>query len=264
MARLVGYARVSHREQNEARQMVALRKEGIEESNIYLDKQSGKDFNRPQYRKMLQNLREGDAIFILSIDRLGRNYEEMIEQWNYITKEPKVDIVVLDIWDSAKLINDHDELSGMIQKLCCFNKKMADRLAAVVVKLYSSKHQAEWRDKKNEGLGQFLWKSHTFRWEGFSVWDAGNGTVDCFYDADIVLKPTKEVKSNKNLQEKLKKNPFISSDAIYKLFDEELGDYLNREFEDYCTCDDYYQPVVEDFELEYYVRGWCKKNQYSN
>ena len=59
---------------------------------------------------------------------------------------------------------------------------------------------------------------------------------------------------------KLKKNPFISSDAIYKLFDEELGDYLNREFEDYCTCDDYYQPVVEDFELEYHVRGWCKKN----
>ncbi len=97
MARLVGYARVSHKEQNEARQMVALRKEGIEENNIYLDKQSGKDFNRPQYRKMLQDLQEGDAIFILSIDRLGRNYEEMIEQWNYITKELKVDIVVLDM-----------------------------------------------------------------------------------------------------------------------------------------------------------------------
>lgn len=97
MARLVGYARVSHREQNEARQMVALRKEGIEENNIYLDKQSGKDFNRPQYRKMLQDLQEGDCIFILSIDRLGRNYEEMIEQWNYITKELKADIVVLDM-----------------------------------------------------------------------------------------------------------------------------------------------------------------------
>ncbi len=70
MARLVGYARVSHREQNEARQMVALRKEGIEESNIYLDKQSGKDFNRTQYRKMLQSLQGGDVIFIQSIDCL--------------------------------------------------------------------------------------------------------------------------------------------------------------------------------------------------
>ena len=97
MSRNVGYARVSHRDQNEARQIIALTKEGISDKDIYIDKFSGKDFNRPQYMKMLNDVKEGDCIFILSIDRLGRNYEEMIAQWNYITKELKVDIAVLDM-----------------------------------------------------------------------------------------------------------------------------------------------------------------------
>ncbi len=97
MAKIYGYARVSHKEQNEARQMIALAKAGVAEEQIYLDKQSGKDFNRPRYRELLDETREGDVIFILSIDRLGRNYEEIIEQWKYITKELKADIVVLDM-----------------------------------------------------------------------------------------------------------------------------------------------------------------------
>lgn len=189
-------------------------------------------------------------------------YKELTESYsgNTIIASAILMLLTNGIWDSAIPINDHDELSGMIQRACCFNEEMADRLATVVVQLYSIKNQTEWKGKKNEGLKQFLGKNHTFRWEGFSVWDAGNGTVDCFYDADIVLKPTKEVKNNKNLQKILKKNPFISSDEIYKLFDGELEDYLNREFEEYCTCEDYYQPVVEDFELEYYVKDWCKEN----
>ncbi len=97
MARNIGYARVSHREQNEARQIIALREAGVEEQDIYLDKQSGKDFNRPQYQKMLSELHEGDVIFFLSIDRLGRSYEEIIEQWKHITKELNADIVVIDM-----------------------------------------------------------------------------------------------------------------------------------------------------------------------
>ena len=97
MSRNIGYVRVSHRDQNEARQIIALKKEGIPDTDIYTDKLSGKDFNRPQYQKMLKEVKEGDCIFILSIDRLGRNYEEMIEQWNHITKELKVDITVLDM-----------------------------------------------------------------------------------------------------------------------------------------------------------------------
>lgn len=94
---IYGYARVSTREQNEDRQMIALRQFGAEEKNIFLDKQSGKDFNRPYYGKLLRRLHEGDTLVIKSIDRLGRNYQDILEQWRLITKEKKADIVVLDM-----------------------------------------------------------------------------------------------------------------------------------------------------------------------
>ena len=92
-----GYIRVSTREQNEDRQLIALREIGVPEKNIYLDKQSGKDFNRPQYRKMLRKLKKDDLLYIKSIDRLGRNYDEILQQWRYLTKDKGIDIVVLDM-----------------------------------------------------------------------------------------------------------------------------------------------------------------------
>ena len=92
-----GYARVSTREQNEARQMIALTGFGIAESAIFVDKQSGKDFERTQYRRLLRKLKDGDTLVVKSIDRLGRNYEEILEQWRIITKEKRAAIVVLDI-----------------------------------------------------------------------------------------------------------------------------------------------------------------------
>ena len=92
-----GYARVSSKEQNEERQIIALKKEGVTSSNIFIDKLSGKDFKRPQYQKMIRKLREGDVIFVLSIDRLGRNYLDIQEQWRYITQSKKADIVVIDM-----------------------------------------------------------------------------------------------------------------------------------------------------------------------
>jgi len=94
---LYGYVRVSTKEQNEARQMIAMREYGIEEKRIYMDKQSGKDFNRPQYRRLMKRLRKGDTLVVKSIDRLGRNYDEIIEQWHIITKEKQAQIVVLDM-----------------------------------------------------------------------------------------------------------------------------------------------------------------------
>ncbi len=90
-----GYIRVSTKEQNETRQMIALKQQGVE--NIFIDWQSGKDFNRPAYHNMIKNLKEGDLIVIKSIDRLGRNYEDIIAQWKFLTKEKKVDIRVLDM-----------------------------------------------------------------------------------------------------------------------------------------------------------------------
>ena len=92
-----GYIRVSTREQNEDRQRIAMREAGIAESNIFLDKQSGKDFDRPGYRHVLRKLAPGDTLVVKSIDRLGRNYDEILEQWRIITKEKRAAIVVLDM-----------------------------------------------------------------------------------------------------------------------------------------------------------------------
>ena len=94
---IYGYIRVSTKEQNEDRQMIALREVGVPEKNIFMDKQSGKDFNRPQYRKLLRKLKKDDLLYIKSIDRLGRNYEEILQQWRYLTKDKGIDIVVLDM-----------------------------------------------------------------------------------------------------------------------------------------------------------------------
>lgn len=107
-----GYIRVSTREQNPERQYRALKESGIREKNIYLDKLSGKDFSRPAYQKLLARLRRGDVLVIKSIDRLGRNYEEILQQWQLITKKIKADIQVLDmpLLDTS---NEKDDLTGV-------------------------------------------------------------------------------------------------------------------------------------------------------
>ena len=94
---IYGYVRVSSTDQNEDRQMIALSEAGVPKKNIYMDKMSGKDFERPQYQKLLKKLKSGDLLYILSIDRLGRNYEEIQKQWRIITKEKNVDICVIDM-----------------------------------------------------------------------------------------------------------------------------------------------------------------------
>ena len=94
---IYGYIRVSTREQNEDRQLIALREIAVPEANLFMDKQSGKDFQRPQYKKLVRKLKKDDLLYIKSIDRLGRNYEEIQNQWRILTKEKKIDIVVLDM-----------------------------------------------------------------------------------------------------------------------------------------------------------------------
>lgn len=97
MADVYGYVRVSSRDQNEDRQMIALRELSVAEKNIFMDKQSGKDFERPAYKRMLRRMKKNDLLYIKSIDRLGRNYGEILEQWQILTKEKEIDIVVLDM-----------------------------------------------------------------------------------------------------------------------------------------------------------------------
>ena len=97
MENTYGYVRVSTQEQNADRQVVALREAGVPEKNIYTEKRSGKDFDRPQYKKLLQKMKKDDLLYLKSIDRLGRNYAEILEQWRILTKSKGVDIVVLDM-----------------------------------------------------------------------------------------------------------------------------------------------------------------------
>ena len=97
MGNVYGYVRVSSREQNEDRQIIAMKEMQVPEENIFMDKQSGKDFNRPQYKRMLRKVKNGDLIYIKSIDRLGRNYAEILEQWKIITKYKGADLYVIDM-----------------------------------------------------------------------------------------------------------------------------------------------------------------------
>ena len=97
MSKTYGYVRVSSIDQNEERQMVAMANVDMARSNIYVDKQSGKDFERPAYRRMVKKLKKGDLLYVLSIDRLGRNYEDIRREWNVLTKEIGIDICVIDM-----------------------------------------------------------------------------------------------------------------------------------------------------------------------
>lgn len=92
-----GYVRVSSRDQSEDRQLIAMKKLGVPESGIYVDKESGRDFDRPMYREMVRELSKNDLVYIKSIDRLGRNYKEIVEQWQFLTRDVQADIVVIDM-----------------------------------------------------------------------------------------------------------------------------------------------------------------------
>ena len=94
---IYGYMRVSSTDQNEDRQRITMEELGISQKNIFLDKLSGKDFERPQYKRLKRKLKKDDVLYVKSIDRLGRNYEEIMEQWRSLTKEKSVDIVVIDM-----------------------------------------------------------------------------------------------------------------------------------------------------------------------
>ena len=97
MTATYGYIRVSTKEQHEDRQLIVMQEKGVPEKNIFIDKVSGKDFNRPAYQRLLKKIRKDDLLYVKSIDRLGRNYEEIIEQWRMLTKNKKVDICVIDM-----------------------------------------------------------------------------------------------------------------------------------------------------------------------
>ena len=191
-----------------------------------------------------------------------RVYKELTETKSADRKTAGAILCFLVSEAAGKASGDSDaaELSNAVQKECGFNKRVADRLAEIMLCLYSSYNRQKWAGKDGEGLRTFLDEEFAYTWEGFAVWDEGNGTVDCSYEANIVLKPTEEASKDKELARRLKKNTFVEKEDIYKFFAEKLREYLDCEFEEYCTEDDYYQPVAEDFEIEYHVTEWSKEN----
>ena len=112
-----GYVRVSSADQNEERQCIAMAQEGLKEKDIFMDKQSGKDFDRPQYKKLLRKIKKDDLLYVKSIDRLGRNYTEILEQWRILTKEKGADIVVLDMPLLDTHIMQDDAASALLSNL---------------------------------------------------------------------------------------------------------------------------------------------------
>jgi len=116
MGKSYGYVRVSSTDQNESRQLVAMDEKNIPKNNIFIDKQSGKDFNRPQYKKLINTLKKGDILYILSIDRLGRNYEDIQCQWRILTKDIGVQICVIDM-PLLDTRNDKDLMGTFIADL---------------------------------------------------------------------------------------------------------------------------------------------------
>lgn len=141
MSATYGYVRVSSRDQNIDRQMRAMRDAGILRSNIYIDKQTGKDFNRPSYRKLYRRLRSGDILFVKSIDRLGRDYEEIMEQWKLLTRQKNIDMVVLDL----PLLDTRNQINGVTGKF----------IADIVLQVLSYVAQVEReniRQRQREGI----------------------------------------------------------------------------------------------------------------
>lgn len=146
---IYGYVRVSTKEQNIDRQMSAMRTAGIPQNKIYIDKISGKDFKRPSYRKLVKRLKSDDILFIKSIDRLGRDYEEIIEQWRYLTKNKNIDIVVLDF----PLLDTRNQMNGLTGKFLADMVLQVLSYVAQIERENTHQRQAEGiREAKAKGI----------------------------------------------------------------------------------------------------------------
>ena len=170
------YIRVSTREQNEERQVLAMEEFGVAKSHMTIEKQSGKDFERPLYRKLLKKLKPGDTLVLKSIDRLGRNYDEILEQWRFLTKEKKVDIVVLDM-PLLDTRNGHD-LTGTL-------------IADIVLQLLSYVAQTERefiRQRQQEGVAAAKARGVRFGRERIPVPDNFPEIIAAWKNGDITAK----------------------------------------------------------------------------
>lgn len=187
-------------------------------------------------------------------------YEKLLKSG---ASDQRTATALLSVFVSSLIpFTDEKLLSTFIQTECSFNEKMSDRLSSILRALYSEENRKEWINKKNEGLKEFLNGDFSCDWEGYAVWDEGNGTVDCHFKAHIILKPTDIIVGDKDLIALLSSNPFTTKEEISNLFIKRLIKYLDHDFEWYCTCEEYYQPTVEDYagNLESNLKYWSELN----
>lgn len=126
--------------------------------------------------------------------------------------------------------------------------------------MFSDENKKSWEDNKNSGLDYFFEMELDISWEGDSTWECSQGSEDCHYSAEIKVAPLKDSLNTSLIDDLLKENPFITDEEIADVYENDLNDYLDYVFSDYCEGDDYYPPNTEDFEIEYYVGKWCQKN----
>lgn len=195
-------------------------------------------------------------------DKPYQVYRKLLKS-NVTDKETAGAILYFIVNDMLSYISrgyDFEELSRMIQMKCHLKKDMAERLTTIFLSLYSRENESEWGSKFMDGLTQFLNESFTCSWKGFAVWRESNGGVNCHYEAEIVLYPTDMADKDEELLNLLDKNPFMKKETIKKYFEESLCKYLDYEFSEYCTCEPYYQPTAEDFDIYDRTNEWCRKN----
>ena len=161
----------------------------------------------------------------------------------------------------AKELADAKELAQYIQRSCCLNKEMADFLSSIYVELFSAENQEEWKKKAGMGFDDFCRREWEFSWDGDCEWRHRGGTMDCSCSATARIKIVNPQQLGSELQQMLEKNPFIASSDIFDYYQFILCDLLDSDFEEYCTSDDYYPPVVEDYNGNFYdiVEEFCKK-----
>ncbi|MGT2754555.1 recombinase family protein [Streptococcus ovis] len=197
-----GYIRVSTREQNIDRQLTAILKEGIEMNQIYIDKASGKDFNRKKYKKLIRKLKTGDELYIKSIDRLGRNYDEIIKEWNLITKEKNAEIIVLDF-----------PLLDTRTKTCDLTGKFIADIVLQILSYVAQIERENTHQRQMEGIKEAKKKGVKFGRPKRELPDKFHEIATIWREGEISLREgAKMLKiSHSTFSRKLKENGFIKS-----------------------------------------------------
>jgi len=162
----------------------------------------------------------------------------------------------------AKELADPKAIARYIQRSCCLNKVMADFLSSIYAEVFSAENQEEWEKKAGMGFDDFCRQEWKFSWNGDSVWRCRGGSMDCFCGATAAIKIVDTQQVGNELKKMLEKNPFMASDEIFGHYQSMLCELLDSDFEEYCTAEDYYPPVVEDYagNFDDIVNEFCKKH----